>query len=196
MKIDLHVHTIERSPCATVSEEYQIKAAMQAGLDAIAITDHNKLVPRERLAELNEQFAPFKIFTGIEIDADSLHWVVLGIHDPLLEQQEWHYPELLEFVRTRGGFIILAHPFRYKPELGVDLDRFPPDGIEVESINTPAHRVKDIRDIAARLGLVEMHNSDGHHSGGVGRYYNQLPRQAKDDRDLVEVLMEMKKHKA
>ena len=192
MKIDLHVHTIERSNCATVTEENQIKAAMRAGLDGIAITDHDRLVPRERLAALNAQFAPFKIFTGIEVSADDQHWVVLGVHDPALENLGWHYPELLAFVRERGGFILLAHPFRYHSVLPVDLERYTPDGIEVESINTPADRKQDIRALAARLGLAEMHNSDGHRPGGVGSYSNLLPRAVRDDRELVEVLLSMK----
>lgn len=192
MKIDLHVHTIERSPCAAVTEEEQIRGAIRAGLDGIAITDHDRLVPRERLAELNKKFAPFKVFTGIEVVADLLHWVVLGVHDPLLEKPDWNYPDLREFVRSRNGFILLAHPFRYSPYLEVDLDACPPDGIEVESINTPVHRQADIREIAGRLGLVMLHNSDGHRMGGVGSFRNVLPAPARDDQELVSVLMSMK----
>lgn len=192
MNIDLHVHTIERSPCATVTEEDQIRAAIRAGLDGIAITDHERLVPRNRLSELNRKFAPFMIFTGIEVAADLLHWVVLGVHDPLLERKDWSYSELRGFVRDREGFIVLAHPFRYKSHLEVDIDACPPDGIEVESINTPSHRLADIREIAARLGLVMMRNSDGHHRGGVGSYHNAIPGTVRDDRALVAALMRMK----
>lgn len=192
MKIDLHVHTIERSPCAVVSEEKQIKAAIQAGFDGIAITDHNLLVPRDHLQDLNDRYAPFKVFTGIEVDADDLHWVVLGIHDPALESRGWRYPDLLDFVHSQNGFIFLAHPFRYKPDLQVDLDRYSPDGVEVESINTPVNRQADIRALAARLGLVLLRNSDAHRPGGMGTYSNQLPRPAVNDQELVEVLLSMK----
>lgn len=192
MKIDLHVHTSERSDCATRTEEQQIRAAIEKGLDGIAITDHDRLVPRERLAALNDQFAPFKIFTGIEVSAEDLHWVVLGIHEPALERMDWRYPDLRAFVRSRGGFIFLAHPFRYRPTLHVDIEGCLPDGIEVESINTPASRKNDIRTLARRLGLVEIRNSDGHHSGGVGSYHNLLPYPACDDRSLVAALHAMK----
>jgi len=192
MKIDLHVHTAERSPCATVTEENQIRGAIHAGLDGIAITDHERLVPHKRLLALNERFEPFKIFTGIEIAADQLHWVVLGVHHPILESQGWSYPDLRSFVRDQNGFILLAHPFRYRPQLEVDLDACPPDGIEIESINTPTHRASDIRAIAARLGLVMLKNSDGHHPGGVGSYRNSLPRTVHDDQELVKALLSMK----
>jgi len=192
MRIDLHVHTAERSPCAVVSEENQIRAAIQAGLDGIAITDHDQLVPRERLVALNKAFAPFKIFTGIEVGADQLHWIVLGIHDRLLERRDWSYPHLLDFVRRRDGFIILAHPFRYASELQVDLDAYPSDGIEVKSINTPASRERDIRAIAGRLGLGLFCNSDAHRPGSIGSYCNLLPRPVCDDQGLIEALSEMK----
>jgi len=45
MKIDLHVHTTERSLCADSSEQEQILTAIERGLDAIVITDHGRLVP-------------------------------------------------------------------------------------------------------------------------------------------------------
>ncbi len=192
MKIDLHVHTKERSPCASMTEENQIRAAIKAGLDGIAITDHDTLVPREHLRELNEQFAPFKIFTGIEVGADQLHWIVLGIHDPVLESKDWGYPDLLKFVRSQDGFIILAHPFRYKADLGVDLDKYRPDGIEIKSINTPTHRQADIRALGDRLGLMLCSNSDAHNPGGIGPYGNTVPHPVHDDQELVSVLKSMK----
>ena len=191
MKIDLHVHTSDRSPCATVSERNQILAAIQAGLDGIAITEHDQLAPREHLRSLNEQFAPFKIFTGIEVSSEEHHWLVLGIHDRALEGR-WRYSELHGFVRERGGFIILAHPFRYQPEIKVDIENFPPDGIEVRSTNTPTQRAPDIEALAARLGLALFNNSDAHHPGAIGRFSNRLPRRANDDEELVEALRRLK----
>ena len=192
MNVDLHVHTIERSPCATVSEIYQIETAIAAGLDGIAITDHHILVPRKRLLALNEKYAPFKIFTGIEISAGPNDWLVLGIDDPAIQRKDWRYPDLLDFVRARDGYIILAHPFRYRPNLDDDLETYRPDGIEELSINTPAHRREEIRSIAGRLGLALFANSDAHFPGAVGGFSNRLPRTAGDDKELVEVLKEMR----
>lgn len=191
MKIDLHVHTRERSACSVMSEDDQIQAAIQAGLGGIAITDHELLVPPGHLAELNRRYAPFVIFTGIEVPADGLHWVVIGLPDPELERLDWRYPGLHRFVRERGGLIILAHPYRYKPWLGVNLDKHPPDGIEVRSSNTPAGREHDIRKLAARLGLVAVTSSDAHQPGVIGNYHTTLPRPAANDSELVEVFRAM-----
>ncbi len=193
MKIDLHVHTSERSGCARIGEESQIQAARSAGLQGLAITDHNQLVPASRLAELNQKYAPFRIFTGIEVDAEREHWLVLGVHDTLLERPGWQYPELRDFVHWKGGFIALAHPFRHTNEIRADIDRYPPDGIEIKSFNTPEQRAAEIRAIAERYGLALLENTDAHFEGQVGKYYNELPEGINDDRDLMKVLREMKK---
>lgn len=45
MTIDFHVHTAERSLCGNSGERDQIRAAIDAGFDAMSITDHDRLVP-------------------------------------------------------------------------------------------------------------------------------------------------------
>ncbi len=52
LRIDLHVHTQERSGCGKSPELAMIEAAIAAGLDAVVLTDHDRLAPPERLAEL------------------------------------------------------------------------------------------------------------------------------------------------
>jgi predicted metal-dependent phosphoesterase TrpH len=175
MKLDLHVHAAERSACAKEGEESQIRAAIAAGLDGIAFTDHHTLVPRARMRELRRKYAPFKIFTGIEITAEGEDWLVIGLDNPELESTRWRYVDLRRFVREHDGFIALAHPFRYVPRINVDIAANPPDGIEVRSMNTPADHEQEIRAIATRLGLRLLENSDAHWNAPLGRFYNVLP---------------------
>jgi hypothetical protein len=186
------VHAKERSACAVVGEEDQIQAAIAQGLDAIAFTDHHRLVPKNRLVQLNERYAPFKIFSGIEITADEEDWLVLGLSDPTLERWNWHYPDLAAFVRRLGGFIALAHPFRFADYIQVNINSLPPDGIEVRSVNTRSEREGEIRKIAARLHLAPLQNSDAHSTNPIGRYYNLLPDVNDGDAGLVANLMTLK----
>ena len=79
MRIDLHVHSSQRSGCARSTEAEQIAAARRRGLDALAFTDHHRLVPPEHLERLNDLHAPFRIFSGIEIEVAEEHLVVLGV---------------------------------------------------------------------------------------------------------------------
>ena len=188
MKIDLHVHSKERSICGRASDDEQIRAAIDSGLDAIAFTDHHRLVSAERLGNLNDTYAPFRIFGGVEISAEGEDVLVLGVHDMALESLVWSYPALHAFVRDRGGFIALAHPFRWHSSVTLDLERFVPDAIEVRSANTPPDAEGRIRDIAARLGIPVLCNSDAHSTGQFGMHYNVLERSPADEQDLVAML--------
>jgi predicted metal-dependent phosphoesterase TrpH len=188
MKIDLHVHTQERSACGKASEEEQVNAAIAAGLDGIVFTDHHRLAPLERLEALNNKYAPFHVFGGIEITTQGEDFLVLGVRRPELESSDWRYPDLAKFVRRQGGFLIMAHPFRYRANIELDLDRYPPDAIEVRSPNTPADQEDRIRAIAARLGISTLCNSDAHSTERLGMYYMQLLDSPSDETELIASL--------
>lgn len=191
MRIDLHVHASERSTCAVDDEESQIRAAIAAGLDGLAFTDHFKLVPEARFAELKRKYAPFRIFSGIEITADQEDWLVLGLHDARLERTDWDYPSLWRFVREQDGFIALAHPFRWAESIHADLALYPPDGIEVRSNNTPRRFEEEIRRLAVHHGLLQLCDSDAHANRMIGAYWNDLPGEPRDDLELLEALRQM-----
>jgi len=189
MKIDLHVHTIERSPCAVSSEAEQILTAIDRGLDAIVVTDHARLVSLEHLEALNDQYAPFRIFGGIEITVQEKEdLLVLGVHDSRLESTTWTYPELHAFVRERDGWIALAHPFRYRPTINIDVEYYPPDALEVCSMNVPRGERQQIREIAKWLGIPVVCNSDAHITQSLGVAYNCLNTIPADEADLVRLL--------
>jgi histidinol phosphatase-like PHP family hydrolase len=186
--VDLHVHTSERSPCAINSEEEQIRAAIAAGLDAIFITDHHRLIPVERLEALNRTFAPFRVFSGIEFTSQGEDFVILGLRDPRMESSNWLYPDLHAFVRAQGGFMVLAHPFRYREQINVDVEQFPTDAIEVHSPNTPIAAEDRIRDLANRLQVSVLCNSDAHSSERLGQYYNSLNHPIFTEQELFAAL--------
>ena len=188
MKIDLHVHTKERSECAHASEDEQIQAAIAAGLDAIAITDHHRFMPLERLQELNRQYAPFRIFNGIEVTVEGEDFLVLGLRDAKLERMDWRYRDFHPWVLQRGGFMAWAHPYRYKSNLYQILEQLKPHAIEVYSPNTALDDESRIRELAARLQVPLLSNSDAHTPERLGRYYNVLETHPETDGDLVVLL--------
>jgi len=189
MRIDLHVHTSEHSPCAVSGEEEQILTAIDRGLDALVFTDHETLRPLAHLEALNRSFAPFRIFGGIEITVKEREDVlVLGIHDPVLECRNWTYPELHTFARARGGFLAVAHPFRFHPTINIDLQRYPPDALECCSTNIVPLNQPRIREVAAQLGLHVVCNSDAHVTQSLGVAYNCLEEIPVDEADLVRML--------
>lgn len=189
MRIDLHVHTSARSGCGRSTEEEIIRAAVSFGLDAVAFTDHHRLVPPDRLVELNAAFAPFRVFQGIEITVlEDEHLVVLGVPDAELETREWTYSDLHDFVRARDGFLTLAHPFRYHDGINVDLDGRRPDAAEIRSVNIPPDREGRIRDLVARLGCRALYASDAHTAECVGLYHVRVGGAPTNERELVALL--------
>ncbi len=188
MKIDLHVHCLERSPCSVASEMLLVQRAISAGLDVMAFTDHDRLVPAAHLEELNRQFSPFRIFGGIEVTLPEEHILVFGVQERDLERRTWNYEALWRFIRQKDGFMVLAHPFRFQGYIGAPIDRFPPDGIEVHSLNTAPRHENRIRGIAGDLGLRLFSDSDAHNAVSMGRYYNQLETFPANDLQLVAAL--------
>ncbi len=84
--------------------------------------------------------------------------------------------------------MILAHPFRWHPDLALEVERLVPDAVEVRSVNTPLGAEGRIRDIAARLGIPVLCNSDAHNTASLGMYFNALERLPADEQDLVALL--------
>jgi len=174
MKLDLHVHSSERSGCAGATDEAMILAGIAAGLDGFFFTDHHRFIPPGKLLSLNQQFAPFRVFRGIEITCNGEDFLVLGVPDAGLERTDWQYPDLHRFVRERNGFIILAHPFRYRKIIAVDCESFRPDAIEICSANTPVDERDHIHELAAKWNIPTLSNSDAHSTERLGTYFNIL----------------------
>ena len=190
MKIDLHLHAKERSSCSNATEKQHIEAAIKLGLDAIVFTDHDKLVPLEHLKELNKKYYPFKIFGGIEVRlCDSGEdFLVLGLHDNILQENKWTYEKLYKYVKENNGFIALAHPYRYVHSIASNIEKYVPDAIEIHSTNIGKDDSEDIKKLAEKLNTRLISNSDGHDSKYVGIYYNDIEGNPETDAGLIALL--------
>ena len=194
--IDLHVHTQEYYSGATSTEEEQICAAIACGLDAIVLTDHQRLQSPARLKALNAAYAPFQIFGGVELATwertlCEFHRVlVFGVHKQHLTREEgfWSYPALHRVVQTHHGVMVLVHPFRFSLDIQLDLTRFPPDAIEAYSPNTPPEMESRILTLARDYDISVVSNSDARHASELGRYYNELPSAPAHEQELLEIL--------
>jgi histidinol phosphatase-like PHP family hydrolase len=188
MKIDLHIHSNDRSMCGTANDDQMVRAAIEHGLDAIAFTDHNRLVPPNRIAQLDRKFAPFKIFGGIEVSIADEHVIVLGVHDPEIEKGDWEYPDLYNFVKQRDGVVIIAHPYRWSGDITIDLKKYPPHAIEINSSNMGLCDAEKIEKLIEDLGCHRIINSDAHAPELVGIFYNQLNTTPTTEKQLLDLI--------
>ena len=107
MKIDFHVHT-NRSIDAVHSPRLMVKGAQRAGLDAIVITDHNRLFSKSEAQRLTKEFATL-VIPGIEGGniAVQKHWIALGVDREITNGR---IDSILSSIRHEGGLSIAPHP--------------------------------------------------------------------------------------
>ena len=191
MKVDFHLHTSEYSGCAMATAEEQIRSAKKSGLDVIFITDHMTLFPMEVIKDYNKQYAPLKIYQGIEVtimEGAYEDLLVLGVHDSKIEGKQWKYEDLYAYVKKKGGAIILAHPYRFADEVNVNIWDYPPDAVEVLSSNIGRQNYERRRLLANTLECPMVTNSDSHYIEHTGCYYNIFPDRCVDEASIIEAL--------
>jgi len=100
LKLDLHVHTNKSSDAHTRLDEI-VPSIQRAGLDGLAITDHNTLS--------TDTFERALIIPGIEISSRDGHIIGLGIPSPI--PRGLSADETIREIRNMGGVSIIAHPY-------------------------------------------------------------------------------------
>lgn len=176
MKIDLHNHAFTHE--SSSSPEEVIEAAIAAGLDGIAFTEHNSYSAANRAEELAERYAGrILILRGAEYDAKEGHVLIFGISDNSFLDLGMFAPldELVRFITPKGGVLIAAHPFRSWGHFKADLDAV--HGIcAVEAWNghnTPEENQLAF-EVASSLGFPTTGGSDSHNMEDVGKCYTEF----------------------
>jgi hypothetical protein len=111
--------------------------------------------------------------------------LVHGLRHPCLEGRQLSYPDLWHLVRTEGGSLTVAHPFRYRDTVDLDLWNCPPDAVEIHSVNTGRCHASKIADLARSLGVPTLATSDAHEAANVGVFHLEIAETVQSDADLV-----------
>lgn len=172
MKFDLHVHT-DLSPDSPASVSQMVKTAKAAGLDGIAIANHDAFIFPESLDD-------FLIIPACEYTTDAGHLLTYFINSPLdsgLEKDSrGRYPwrEIASRAHAQGGLVFLAHP--YAPEVEREEAVF--DGIDgIEIYNARIEHSRSVNaNLRAQIKAQEKNlpfscGSDAHFSAEVGAAY-------------------------
>ncbi|MBI2305299.1 MAG: PHP domain-containing protein [Chloroflexi bacterium] len=156
LKLDLHTHLLEalRLRMPTLEAVGRIVARVEAaGLDGIAITEHDDAQGAFRVKEMVDEHFDGRILVipGQEIDVP---------------------PEQIVELYLPGGitFRFLAHPCHMNRPPPVDDSLH---GIEIANWLHDWHINQDVVvEVAAKHNLIILRNSDAHHLEQVGRYHN------------------------
>lgn len=173
-KIDLHVHTAASLDGLSSLEELTT-AAKEAGLDAVAITDHNLCTP------VPQRLNGVLLIPGCEVSTRQGHITGLFLEEPLdlTALRKDGLPQggdAVEEIHRRGGIAVLAHPCQ-SPAAAPESFAFRPDCVEGANARA-ALKVKEANEKAAALaqswGLPAVGGSDAHSYHEVGSAYTQV----------------------
>jgi hypothetical protein len=166
LKIDLHIHT-HYSNDSLITPEELVYYARKHGLDAVAITDHDRIDGALKIAKETD----FPIIPGIEVSSLNGHVVGLNLQEPV--PKKLSVSETVDRIHEKGGLAVACHPVAFmKGSLGKNANaRF--DAVEV--INASAipfsYSVKYGEKIASRLGIARVAGSDAHYGPEIGCAY-------------------------
>lgn len=183
---ETHLHTSEGSRCASASAEQQIRRLHRYGYDGVCVTDHflngNTTVPsglswEERIHWFCRGYEAalaagaslgMKVFFGWEYSYYGTDFLTYGLgKDWLLRHPEilsLSTTEYCDFVRSEGGAVIHAHPFREAEY--IEMIRLVPrnvDGVEVLNACRTDFENRMAAEYAKNYGLIGTGGSDMHH---------------------------------
>jgi len=169
LKIDFHTHT-RRSVDAVHDPRLMVRQAKRAGLDGLAITDHNRLFPRREAQRLTREFG-ILVIPGMEGGniAVQKHWIALGI-DRMSPNRR--IDAILTGIREEGGLSAAPHPharlgYADYAELGFDA---------VESLN--GSEPDSNRQIKNTRKIPEIAGSDAHAMPMLGFTWTEVDADA------------------
>jgi predicted metal-dependent phosphoesterase TrpH len=176
LKIDLHVHTCY-SYDGLITPKELVSYAQKAGLDGVAITDHDRVDGAIKMAKELD----YLIIPGIEVSSLGGHIVGLNVQEPI--PKGLSADETVEKIHEKGGLAIACHPKALlKSSLkAVMSQKF--DAIEVINASAfPFKRyVKQARDMASKLKLPHVGGSDAHYGPEIGLAYTIIEAELEVD---------------
>ncbi len=184
MRFDLHIHSNHSSDSSLKVDDI-LKKAVKAGLDGIAICDHNTVagsyLARKRVRDLN---LPLIVIPGIEVSTKEGHILVLGIREnipPGLTAEE-----TISIARKKGGLVVAAHPFKKKESVG-NIDGL--DAIETFNSRCVFGENEKAKEMARALHKPEVGGSDSHLLATIGLGYTDIDAEP-DERSVLSAIRE------
>jgi predicted metal-dependent phosphoesterase TrpH len=171
--LDAHVHTDASYDCSTAPERV-VDAALAAGLDAVAVTDHDA-VDGARRAVAAAEGTDLLVVPGVEVSTAEGHLLALGVERAPTPDRP--FAETVETVRSTGGVAVVPHPFqvsRHGVTRGTLVD-CELDGVEtLNAVAVTGLQNRRARRFAAAEGYPTVGGSDAHRPDLIGRSFTSV----------------------
>ncbi|MDA1189298.1 MAG: PHP domain-containing protein [Chloroflexi bacterium] len=174
LRADFHIHTCY-SPDSVMTPQRLVDKCVKAGLNYIAVTDHNSIEGAVETAKI----APFLVIIGEEVKSAQGEITGLFLKEPI--PKGLPAMETVRRIKNQGGVVSIPHPF----------DTFRRSVITPEALAEVAPHADIIEGFNARnnlqsanrkaLTLAEEHGklvsavTDAHTTYEVGRTYTEMP---------------------
>lgn len=179
-RADLHLHTTYSDGMGTVPAV--LETARRAGLDIIAITDHDNLTSALQARDLAPRYG-VGVVPGIEITTAEGHLLAYWVERPVPAGRS--LIETLLRVGEQGGLCVAPHPTgQWVPSLGakaVHQALRHPDarrilaGIEVYNQGLPRlDNNRGAQALGQETGLAQLANTDSHMLWTIGLCHNEF----------------------
>ncbi len=176
VKVDLHVHTVYSSD-SLITLKQLVFWAKKRGLNAVAITDHNRVEGALKMAKETD----FLIIPGTEVYSSDGHIVALNVHEVI--PRDLNADETVDRIHEAGGTAVACHPFAlFKGSLGKHASgKF--DAIEtINASASPFKRsVRKAEEVAERFKLPRVAGTDAHYAPAIGYAYTVVDAEANAD---------------
>ena len=185
IKADLHVHTTYSSDSLITPKDLFYYSKKQ-GLNAVAVTDHNKLEGAYKIAKETD----FLVIPGMEVSSSEGHIVALNVSE--LIPRGLSAIETVKRIHKAGGVAIACHPYvLFKGCLkGNVCESFD----AIETINARAfpfnRSVKKATQTAERLQLSRVAGTDAHYGPQIGYSYTLIETSKPTIDSIMEAIVQ------
>ncbi|MBO4284524.1 MAG: PHP domain-containing protein [Clostridia bacterium] len=180
---ELHLHTVQGSKCGKSTGAEHVRRYADLGYTGVIVTDHffngNCAVPEElpwdekvRLFAKGYEDAKeegdkldLSVWFGFEFQYGWNHYLTYGITPETLiahpEIMDMPLKDYVRWVKSEGGYVIHAHPFRLPGSTIIELDQ-EVDAVEILNANRPDEESDLALSYAQLFGLPTTYGSDCH----------------------------------
>jgi len=193
MEADLHIHTsfsrTKRWGSASLIEPKQLlDKAVELGLGALAVTDHDEIEGSLLVAELAPEWGLVAV-PGVEVSAAGGHILALGVTE--MVPGNLSPAETIAVIHHLGGIAVAAHPLNVVVSLREkDILSLPLDAIETHNPRSPRNRKAAALSIRMRLGRTG--GSDAHAISQVGAGITEIPDECSHYRQIIDAIRNRK----
>lgn len=109
--IDMHTHTLRGAYDSALPPDRLAELAGDVGLTGVAITEHDRHWDLHAWRTFRDQHSPLILQPGMEVTTELGHVLAFGL--PGYPRRMDRIADLRRYANEVGGFLAVAHPFRY-----------------------------------------------------------------------------------